>query len=236
MEGLRIILTAYTASFRVPGFVGHQLTLPVPPLSTIYGLLSAATGRWVSPDEVEWFAYRCDYEGKGTDLEAILTVERPRSAESARFVGRNVLHREFLVSPQLILYLPLEWEGYFRRPRYALLLGRTQDVASVYSIEITTLQPVSDGEMNGVLLPLEIILQNNVQAWLHNLPIAFTNEPQRRLLGLKVFGVLDSKRRPATVYALNWLVKDTANGLIVPLYRWEWIVNVLHRPISKESR
>ena len=34
LNGIRIDLIAYTASFRVPCFVGHQITLPVPPLST----------------------------------------------------------------------------------------------------------------------------------------------------------------------------------------------------------
>lgn len=227
MDAVRIILTSYTASFRVPSFVGYQLTLPVPPLSTIYGLLSAAAGRWVLPDEVDWLAYRCEYEGKGMDLEAIWTVERPKPAAHARFVTRNVLQREFLSLPHLTLYLPPQWEAAFRRPRYALLLGRTQDVASVESIAHVTLEPVNEGEVSGVLLPLELVMQNNVPAWLQNLPIAFTNEPYRRLLGMRVFGVLDSKRRPAKVCAPEWLFQDTSNGIIIPLYRKEWVSNVI---------
>lgn len=227
LNGVRIVLTAYTASFRVPSFVGHQLTLPVPPLSTIYGLLSAAAGRWISPQEVAWLAFRCDYESKGIDLEAIWTVERPRRHEAARFVTRNVIQREFLTMPRLTLYLPSEWEAAFRRPRYALLLGRTQDVASVESIMSLTLEPVGEGEVSGVLLPLELITQNNAPAWLHNLPIALTNEPHRRLLGMKVFGVMDARRGPARVRAPDWLVRDVHDGVVLPLYRWEWIRDVI---------
>ena len=78
IEAVRIVLIAYTASFRVPAFVGYQLTLTVPPLCTIFGLLSAAAGRWVMPSEVEWLAYRCTYESKANDLEAIYTVERSK--------------------------------------------------------------------------------------------------------------------------------------------------------------
>lgn len=229
IRAVRIVLTAYTASFRVPSFVGHQLTLPVPPLSTIYGLLSAAAGRWILPRDVEWLAYRCEYEGKAMDLEAIITVERPKPTEAARLVGRNVLQREFLVMPCLTLYLPPEWEIVFRKPRYPLLLGRTQDVAGVESITPVILESVDEGEVSGVLLPLELVAnsQNRVGAWVHNLPIAFTAEPYRQLLGMKIFGVVDAKHRPALVRTPGWLVRDADGGTVVPLYRREWVERVL---------
>ena len=52
MKYLRILIEGWTASFRYPAFIsGFQPTLPVPPLSTIYGLLSAAKGELVTPDE-----------------------------------------------------------------------------------------------------------------------------------------------------------------------------------------
>ncbi|MCS7065212.1 MAG: CRISPR-associated protein Cas5 [Fimbriimonadales bacterium] len=227
LDAIRIVLTAYTASFRVPGFVGHQLTLPVPPLSTIYGLIAAAAGRWVPPDEVEWLAYRCEYVGKATDLEAIFTVERPKPDEAARFATRNVIQREFLSLPRLTLYLPPKWEAPFRRPRYALLLGRTQDVAGVESLTQVALQPVDEGEVSGVLLPLELILQNSAPAWLQNLPIAFTDEPARRLRGMRVFGAVDALGRPVWVRAPHWLVQDPESAAVMPLYRWEWIRDAL---------
>lgn len=233
ISAIRVILTAYTASFRVPSFVGHQLTLPVPPLSTIYGLLSAAAGRWILPTEVEWLAYRCEYEGKALDLEAIYQFDR--ADEKAVPIPkpypktRTILQREFLVMPRLTLYLPPEWEAAFRKPRYPLLLGRTQDVAGVESITPVTLEPVDKGEVSGVLLPLELVADshNRVGAWLHNLPLAFTAEPHRQLLGMKIFGVVDAKQRPALVRTAGWLVRDAAGKAVVPLYRREWIEDVL---------
>lgn len=233
LDGIRVTLIAYTASFRVPSFVGHQLTLSVPPLSTIYGLLSAAAGRWVLPQEVEWLAYRCEYEGRAIDLEAIVTVERKKLTEAARITGRNVLDREFLSMPRLTLYLPSEWETPLRRPRYALLLGRTQDVASVESIVPVTLELVNEGLINGVLVPWELVKQNHVPSLLYNLPIAFTAEPERRLLGMKMFGVVDAKRHPAQVRDSDWLVRDTTSGTVVLLYRQEWITNVLQRTVGE---
>lgn len=224
-QAVRVVLTAYTASFRVPAFVAHQLTLTVPPLSTVFGLLSAAAGRWVMPDEVEWLAYRFTYESKATDLEAIYTVERPKPQETPRFVTRNVIQREFLSMPCLTLYIPPEWEGVFRRPRYALLLGRTQDVASVTFITPTELLPVNSGLVSGVLLPFELIARNNVSALLQRLPIAFTDEPQRRPVRTHLFGIVDAYR-PATLgNGDGWLVRDTQDGTVLVLYRKEWMLH-----------
>jgi CRISPR-associated protein Cas5t len=225
IEAIRIIITAYTASFRVPHFVGHQLTLTVPPLSTIYGLISAAAGRWVTPDEVEWVAYRCEYESKAVDTEAILTVERPKPSESARFVTRNVLPREFLVMPHLTLYLPPEWESVFRCPRYSLLLGRTQDVATVEEVKHTALNPVQEGIVSGVILPFEIVAKGNASAWLQNLPVAFTNEPIRRPVRTHIFGIVDAHRPGEVRNANGWLVVDTESNVVVPIFRKEWVLH-----------
>lgn len=224
IRAVRIVLTAYTASFRVPHFVGHQLTLPVPPLSTIFGLLSAATGKWIMPDEVEWLAYRCTYESKGTDLEAIFTVERAKPGESARFVTRNVIQREFLSMPNLTLYLPPNWENAFRQPRYALLLGRTQDVAGVMSISLTELRPINSGVVSGILLPFELVALNNVSAWLQKLPVAFTDEPQRKPTRMHLFGIVDAYRPAELRNGNGWLVQDTQDGTTLVLYRKEWML------------
>lgn len=225
IQAIRIVLTAYTASFRVPHFVGHQLTLPVPPLSTIFGLLSAATGKWILPEEIEWIAYRCTYESKGTDLETIFTVERPKPDKPARFVTRNVIQREFLTLPNLTLYLPPDWENAFRKPRYTLLLGRTQDVASVTSITPAKLQKVNKGTVSGVLLPFELVTANNVSAWIQNLPIAFTDEPQRQPTRMHLFGIVDAHRPVELRNGVGWLVQDTQDGTILVLYRKEWMLH-----------
>jgi len=225
LEAIRITISAYTASFRVPHFVGHQLTLTVPPLSTIYGLISAAAGRWVSPEEVEWLAYRCEYESKAMDTEAILTVERPSPSDFARFVTRNVLPREFLIMPYLTLYLPPDWENAFRRPRYTLLLGRTQDVATVEEVKHISLYPVQDGVVSGVLLPIELVAKENVSAWLQNLPVAFTDEPIRCPVRTHIFGIVDAHRPGEVREANGWLVVDTESNVVVPIFRKEWVLH-----------
>ena len=75
MKYLRILIEGWTASFRYPAFIsGFQPTLPVPPLSTIYGLLSAAKGELVTPDETN-VGFVFDYDAKAVDLETIYELK-----------------------------------------------------------------------------------------------------------------------------------------------------------------
>lgn len=229
MDAVRVVLRAYTASFRVPGFYGYQLTLPVPPLATVYGIIAAAVGRWVSPYDVEWLAYACDYQSKGKDLEAIYQFER-KDEKSVPVLkpypkSRTVIEREFLFMPSLTLYLPPEWEAAFLRPRYPLLLGRSQDVATVESLKLVKLEFPDEGQVKGVILPIELVSDrgNRVKAWLQNLPLALTGEPYRRLLGMRIFGIVDAQGGSSLIRTRNWLIRDSNDGRVVPIYRREWV-------------
>lgn len=229
LEAARIEVAAYTASFRVPSFVGYQLTLPVPPLSTVFGLISAAAGRWVMPHDVDWLAYRCTYEGKAFDTETIVQIERekPHKLPQPKMPPKtkNIAHREFLLFPRLTLYLPSSWTQVFRYPRFALLLGRTQDVAYVASITITELSPVSSGVVSGVLLPFELLRNNRVTAWMHNLPTALTNSVPRYPVRMHLFGVVDVSHPAYLDRGDGWLTTDVQHGATVVLYRREWILS-----------
>lgn len=226
-EAIRVELTAYSASFRVPGLVAYQLTLPLPPLSTIFGLLAAAVGEWVSPMAVEWVAYRCDYEARAKDLEAIVTVERKSEKDVAQAVQRNVIRREFLLNPRLTLYLPPSWEAAFRRPRYPLVLGRSQDVAGVERTERVQMVDCDEGETAGVMLPLDTAMKAGVGGLVYNLPVAFGPEPGRATLGVQPFTVLDVREHRTFARVPGWLIREANGGDVIPLYRREWIASVI---------
>ena len=218
IEAVCIEIGAYTASFRVPHLHGHQLTLDVPPPSTIFGLLSAAKGQWVIPgDEVPWVAYRFTYEAKGEDLETIIAFKKGG-------VVRNVFRREFLLNPRLTLYLPeRSWAEAFKRPRFPLVLGRSQDVAHVVRIrQAVSLEPVNEGEVSGILLPYRLVFRSRAPALVYNLPVAFESPYRRKLLGLKIFGVI---RGPWTVKGEGFLVKDGQTGEVIPRYTHEWLLS-----------
>src|SRR5205085_2491236 len=131
MKVARIFIRGWTASFRYPIFIsGFQPTLPVPPLSTIYGLLSAAKGELVTPsDTTVGFVFQS--QGRAVDLESIYELHAtPLRANT------NVVKRELLYEPELFLYITdLTFVDYFRLPNYPLLLGRSTELAMVVKSE-----------------------------------------------------------------------------------------------------
>lgn len=126
MQTYRVKLSGWTASFRHPQFVtGMQPTLPVPPPSTIYGLVSSAAGYWVDPTGCS-LAYVFDAKGAATDLETIYQFSKSDVAKS------NVILREWLCDWQLWLYFTERtWADLFEEPVFPLVLGRQQELAHV---------------------------------------------------------------------------------------------------------
>lgn len=156
MEAVRYDITAYTASFRLPGIMGYQTTAPVPPPSTIFGLISAAAGRDVTPYDLDWIAYRFSSDAKVTDLEKIISYGERGPYQEEKLGGINTvpIKREFLYSAHLVLYLPPNtFERAFQRPRYPICLGRSSDLATVESTSSTLLERTDQATVDGVLIP-----------------------------------------------------------------------------------
>ena len=223
LEATRIVLKSYTASFRVPHFHGRQLTLSVPPPSTIFGLISSAAGYWVLPGkELPWLGYRFSYQGRGEDLETIISYGKDGPSYKKGKLVRNVFWREFLFGCKLTLYLPKGWEKYFHKPRFPLLLGRSQDVAYVAEIKNVKLSPATEGRLKGVLLPYKYIFSWKIPAVIYNLPIAFEDPSHLKILNMQIFGVVEE----AFVSQKNDLFyEDLASNYLIPVFQVE---NLLH--------
>src|SRR3990172_2399779 len=129
MKTYRVHLRGWTASFRYPIFIaGFQPTLPVPPLSTIYGLISAAKGSIITHKDT-LVGYVFESNGKAVDLETIYELSEPLKAKS------NVCKRELLFEPSLYLYFDkVDYAQSFQMPRYPLLMGRSTELAMVDEI------------------------------------------------------------------------------------------------------
>lgn len=183
MKVLRIHITGWVSSFRNPLFIsGFQPTLPLPPLSAIYGLLTAAKGVWVTPhDAAIGFVFKSN--GKAVDLETV--YEFPYKGKNLLKGKSNVNRREFLVQPELYLYTPEMWlREAFERPCYPLLLGRSSDLATVKSITETELENRSETTYQNTMLPFpDSQLHGQVQA----LPTHFTAEIPRRQCGTRAY-------------------------------------------------
>ena len=185
MKMIRVHITGWVTSFRNPLFIsGFQPTLSVPPLSAIYGLLTAAKGDWVTPHDAA-VGYVFQSSGKAVDLETVYEFAGELDAKS------NINRREFLVKPQLYLYTPDTWlKEAFERPRYPLLLGRSTDLATVTSIEEIELENVSETTFQGTLLPFP---HPQIYGQIQALPTHFTAEIPRRPCGIRSYCLLTEK-------------------------------------------
>ena len=179
MKVIRIHITGWVSSFRNPLFIsGFQPTLPLPPLSALYGLLTAAKGDWITPhDAALGFVFQS--KGRAVDLETVYEFAGKLDAKS------NINRREFLVQPELYLYTPeISLRDAFKRPRYTLLMGRSSDLATVKSIDEIELEYKSETIYQNTLLPFpDEQLYGQVQA----LPTHFTAEIPRRPCGIRAY-------------------------------------------------
>jgi CRISPR-associated protein Cas5t len=183
MRVLRIKIEGWTTSFRYPGFIsGFQPTLPVPPISTVYGLISAARGELTFPEDVS-IGYVFDYESKAVDLETVYELSTGLSAKS------NVLKREFLYNPELYLYLDRpEFADYFHRPRYPILLGRSGDLVKVSEIKELDLKEETGKRLGKTILPFGI---KGAYGLVQALPSHFTDTIPRKAVGVKPYLLMD---------------------------------------------
>jgi CRISPR-associated protein Cas5t len=165
MKALRIEMEGTVTSFRYPHFhVGRQPTYPMPPPATIYGHVCSAVGEWIEPDSLR-FAYVFSFAGIGDDLELLHMstvaggkVDKAWGYSKNIEVQTNVLPREILLHPRLTLYLDTgestaEWLGFFRSPRFPVLLGRSQDLAAYRSVDVVELTQSDFGYFENTLLP-----------------------------------------------------------------------------------
>ncbi len=168
MEVLRVELDGVTTSFRFPHFlVGRQPSFPLPPPATILGHIASALGEYPDHRALR-FAYSFSAAGRVDDMETAHITEVgggvPREDRASFPYPVNVtattgpLLRELLVQPHMVLYIdaPGQLETFyraFREPRYMVILGRSQDLASYRRVDIVQTERRASGYVEGTLLP-----------------------------------------------------------------------------------
>src|SRR5215510_1538476 len=89
-------ITTYTSSFRYPMLIsGTQLTLEVPPISTILGLINAAHGKYIFHKK-SLIGYYFEYAAKAMDVETIYMAEVNKKGNLMATTRSNVIKREVL--------------------------------------------------------------------------------------------------------------------------------------------
>lgn len=158
----RVRFWAPVASFRDPLFPGMAHGLPLPPPSTVRGMLAAATGE---PEETLPFGMAAWADGDGVDAETYHPIaadgRNPAVAGRVRAVkgGMTIKDRPFLAHVQLTVWLPgSEGERVadaLRRPRWPLRLGRSQDLVHQEENTRTVLKPADAATVDYALAPAD---------------------------------------------------------------------------------
>lgn len=209
-------IRSFTSSFRYPMLIsGTQLTLEVPPVSTILGLINAACGKYVSHANT-LIGYYFQYEGKGMDVETIYMAEVNRNGKLLSTTRSNAIKREFLFEPFLRLYsTDEELINCFRSPVYPLLLGRSSDLATadITSIQTRALRSINPAEkISGQVIPYaRAPLAGKIQA----LAQYFTDTTPRHMLGREPYVIVNCF---TTVSGPLATYRDLINGKEVDIY------------------
>ncbi len=160
MQVLKITAKGLTTSFRYPFFMqGVQPTFEMPPPATIYGHIASALGEWFDPEGVR-FAVLFRYQRKMEELEhthilSPATGRLPGTSIPKALVGNvNPFRREILFMPEMTLYANRpEWAEAFRHPRYAVALGRSQDLFTYTAVEVVELRRSGHAYFEHTLAP-----------------------------------------------------------------------------------
>ncbi len=165
MQVLKVVAEGLTTSFRYPHFMQQiHPTFQMPPPATIYGHICSALGEWFDPTGVE-FAYHFTHQGDVKDVEHIIVLA-PSGARS-RLPGTiipavlhgnvNPFERELLFQPRLTLYINRpDWESAFCSPRYAVSLGRSQDLFSYTQVQVVELHQTDRAYFEHTLVPYKM--------------------------------------------------------------------------------
>ncbi len=154
MKLLHVNIRAWTATFRLPLlYSGTGLTSPLPPYSTLLGLIGSTVGREIRPEETRiGFVFKS--AGTAIDLETTqrLCVDNKGQLKPQKDTG--IAKRQFHIKPELDLYLDeLSFKRHFEYPANCICLGRSQDVAWILVVEEIEAEPVQGGTIRGTLVP-----------------------------------------------------------------------------------
>jgi CRISPR-associated protein Cas5t len=159
MHVLKVIAEGFTTSFRYPHFMHEvQPTYEMSPPATIYGHICSVLGEWFDPKGVQ-FAIHFTFQARFKDVEHIHLLGRGRGKMHDTFPkvleGEvNPFTRELLFRPKLVLYINRpEWVDAFRSPRYAVALGRSQDLFTYRQVSVIEIQQAENAYFEHTLAP-----------------------------------------------------------------------------------
>lgn len=174
MKFIRIKCSGCLNSFRQPDFHTYHKTLPLPPKTTVAGMIGSALG--ISPETVneEWLqnnrfqmGITGKSNGKANDLWQIRKYESKQikahqnGTEPAPY-KTAVIVRELLYASEFTLYLHFENEEDFelvsfkiQNPEWALSLGREDELVLIEEIKRIDLNEATNISFCNTVLPID---------------------------------------------------------------------------------
>ena len=151
---LEIRFSGWTATPRLPFVLsGNALCMPVPPYSTILGVIGCCLGRFVSPNEVK-IGFQYLYDTVSLDIETRRRLQFDGKKIKNHDKGSDAYMREFHTNPHLTVWIDrLDWKDYFESPVGTPALGRSQDLLQIEKVCVKEVLSVSEADLKGCMIP-----------------------------------------------------------------------------------
>lgn len=155
LQAIHVHLEGYTAFFKHPlTITGTQITLPLPPYSTLLGLVGACAGKVITHMDTRiGFEFRSVWVGPEIERTERLVMEKSGKLKPHR-EGQGILKRYVHFKTCLDLYLTnTTLIDAFENPVSTPCLGRSQDIHWITRITKVNLERRHSGSLGPTLLP-----------------------------------------------------------------------------------
>lgn len=226
MFGFIIKAFAVTASFRIPENHTFQQTLPLPPVTTLTGLMGASLGLNFE-DAMKFkeqknilFGVIGSYKGEMRDLWKYNKIKSDKSL-------KDVLIREYLTDFFLIIVIGsmdkailYELKDCFHNPKYALTLGNSDDLLKICKIsEVVEMEDIQYSDFENALLPGDQTFQYESRIDLENTPITYTVKAPQVILLPTAFNFNGAERRVSKREQFTFVGSPIRLKNSIPAYR-----------------
>jgi CRISPR-associated protein Cas5t len=155
MKALHVRFEGLSASYPYPFLrTGTLLSLPVPPYSSIIGMVNACNGAEIDIKQIS-LGYVFESQGARTiDIESTYRLQTDKQGRLKANPDRGLAKRQFHIFPTLDVYVAdLALAKAFRQPATPARFGRSQDLAWISLVREVELTAVNEGVPRGTLLP-----------------------------------------------------------------------------------
>jgi len=129
--------------------------MPLPPFSSLFGMLSACAGRDIRPDGKFSIGFEFASSSRETiDIEKTNRLKTDPKGRLKQNPEPGIAKRQFHVHPRLDLYVTdINLKAAFESPVTPPRFGRSQDLAWIVAVTEITLDKVEHGEVCSTLIP-----------------------------------------------------------------------------------